>query len=136
MTHRFAHPRRGITLVEVLATMVIVAIVLPVALRGIALTVTLAGLTRQRGEATALAESKLSELQVTGDWQNGMLSGDFGDAWPAYRWEAVVEPWDEEALQQLHIAVTWTTRGAQREVVLSTLVTPTSTSTSTVGATQ
>jgi BirA family biotin operon repressor/biotin-[acetyl-CoA-carboxylase] ligase len=119
-------------LVEVLATMAIVAIVLPVAMRGISIATTLASITRQRGEAIALAESKLNELQTTtGEWQNGVLAGDFGEQWPMYRWEAYIDSWDEADFEQLHVAVIWTSRGADRQVILSTLVSP---STSTGGS--
>lgn len=125
----FRNPRRGTTLIEVLATMVVIAIVLPVAMRGISLATTLAGLTQQRGQATALAESKLSELQATGDWELGNLTGDFGEQSPGYTWEAWVETWDDLSLEQLSVAVKWTSRGSPREIVLATLVTSTSLST-------
>jgi len=121
MIRRRQH-ERGLTLVEVLATMVVVAVVLPVAMRGITLCTSLAGITQERGEATMLAESKLNELQATGDWQYGALAGDFGEDWPDYRWEAYVEEFGELNLDQLHVVVTWTSRGQEREVVLTTLV--------------
>jgi type II secretion system protein I len=114
--------RRGITLVEVLATLTIIAIVLPVVMKGIALATTLAGQTRQRSEATSLAESKMNELIVSGDWQSGQLSGDFGTDWPGYTWHADVAAWDEADLNELHVAVLWTSRSVQRQIVLTTLV--------------
>lgn len=114
--------RHGITLVEVLATLAIVAIILPVAMKGIALATTLAGQTRQRSEATSLAESKLNELIVSGDWQSGQLSGDFGTDWPGYTWQADVNTWDEADLSEVRLTVLWTSRDVQRQIVLTTLM--------------
>ena len=46
------------TLAEVLATIAIVVIVIPVAMRGVGLATSLASLTRQRAEAVALGGLK------------------------------------------------------------------------------
>lgn len=114
--------RRGLTLIEVMATITVMAIVLPVAMRGIALAGSVAGLTRQRAQATALAESKLDELLLTQEWQLGDESGDFGSDFAGYRWESVVGEWEETNMRQLQVSVIWVNRGNQRQVVLSTLV--------------
>lgn len=113
---------RGVTLAEVLATVAIMAVVIPVAMQGISVATGLAGLTRQRAEATALAQSKLNELVVLGEWQTANLSGDFGDAWPDYRWKADVSNWEEADMEQLDVVVSWTSRRGPRQIVLSTLV--------------
>jgi prepilin-type N-terminal cleavage/methylation domain-containing protein len=120
---RRPHARRGFTLIEVLATIVLMGIVLPVAMHGISLCMRSAQSARQRGEAAALAESKLNELVATGDWQYGLLSGDFGEAWPEYRWNgAATERADDPSLHELSVRVAWTTRGQERDVTLTTLV--------------
>lgn len=114
---------RGMTLIEVLATVVLMAIVLPVAMQGVSLAVAASQNARQRTEAASLAESKLAQLVATGDWQYGLLSGDFGDDWPEYRWNGSAEPWQNSVtLRQLSVRVTWTARGQERQVVLTTLV--------------
>lgn len=116
-------PRAGFTLIEVLATLLIIAIVLPVVMQGVALCTSAASTARRRNEAGALAESMLSELVATGDWQNGQLSGTFGDDWPDYRWSAEVGPWGQAAeVQQLDLQVTWTSRNEEQSLTLSTLV--------------
>ena len=68
---------RGFTLVEALAALVLVAIVLPVAMRGVSLALTMASETTRRTEAMVLAEAKLAELLATGAWEDGDLDGDF-----------------------------------------------------------
>lgn len=119
---RAASRRRGLTLVEVLATVVLMAIVLPVAMNGISLCLTAASVARHRTEAAGLAEAKLNEMIATGEWQFGMTSGDFGPAWPDYRWAGGVADWDDPTLSELTVRVFWTARGQQREVALTTLV--------------
>ena len=62
------------------------------------------------------------ELVATGDWQYGLLSGDFGEAWPDYRWSGAAAEWDDPTLRELSVRVVWTTRGQERDVILTTLV--------------
>jgi type II secretion system protein I len=102
--------RRGFTLLEVLFTLMILGLMLPSAMRIVSMTSTGTNLARHRSEASALAESKLTELVGTGQWQNGASSGDFSaDGWPTYAWTADVVNWDQaENMQQLRVTVTWT----------------------------
>jgi general secretion pathway protein I len=113
--------RRGFTLPEVLATLLLLAIVIPSIMKGISLSTAAAGTARQRSEATALAESKLNELVTTGQWQSGGLSGDFGQDWPEYRWEAAAANWEQPSVRQLQVRVLWFARGRNYDVALSTL---------------
>ena len=115
--------RRGLTLVEVLATIVMMAIVLPAAMQGITLCTATSVTARQRSEAAALAEAKLGELIATGDWQFGALSGEFGEAWPEYRWSGSAGAWSSDpTMTELSVRVTWTSRQQEREIVLTTLI--------------
>ncbi len=110
------------TLAEVLAAITIVAIVLPVAMQGISIATGLASVTRQRAEAVALAQSKLNELVISGQWDTAAISGDFAPDHPDYRWEALAGDWEEANMRQLQVTVSWTSRGSQRQVVLATLI--------------
>jgi general secretion pathway protein I len=119
--------RRGFTLIEVLATMMLMAIVLPVIMRGISMATRAASSAKRRTEAAALAEAKLGELISTGQWQNGSLSGDFGADWPGYRWQAQVQQFtqqdsDQQLLQELDVHVTWNAFNEDRDLVVSTLI--------------
>ena len=116
------HGLAAFTLAEVLAAITIIAIVLPVAMQGISIATGLASVTRQRAEAVALAQSKLNELVITGQWDTAAISGDFAPEHPDYRWEALASDWEEANIRQLQITVAWTSRNSQRQVVLSTLV--------------
>lgn len=116
--------RRGVTLIEVLATIVLMGIVLPVAMRGVSLALSAASTARHRTEATSLAESKMGELLATGEWQYGGTAGDFGQEWPGYEWSAETGQWDSNVtdVTQLLVRVTWTARGERQKVDLYTLV--------------
>jgi general secretion pathway protein I len=114
--------RRGFTLVEVLAALVLVALILPAAMRGITTAVSLAALSRQRMEATVLAETVMDEIVATGMWQDSDMSGDFGQDHPGFKWSAQVQDWQDVTLQQLDVDVTWQSAGRQRLVTLTTLI--------------
>ena len=122
--------RSAFTLVEVLATLVLVAIVLPAAMRGISLALAIGSDTARRTEAIQLAESKLSELIATGEWQqDAELSGDFtetpsGDTLEstAFTWTATAEDWLDSTVKELTVRVMWEWRTHQKEVKLTTIV--------------
>lgn len=138
MTDRPRHPvvpnrfgRRGralraFTLIEVLATLLLLAIALPAVLRGISMATSAASQAKHRGDAYGLCQSKLNELLATGQWQNGNLAGDFNPDNPGYRWSASTLAWTDPSVEQLDVHVIWTGRGKEQDVVLSTLVYPNS----------
>ena len=115
---------RGLTLVETSAALLLVAIVVPAAMRAVSAATLASGVARQQGEAAALAQSKLAQLVVTGEWELGSQVGDFGAEWSSYDWELTVGDWSIEGVRQLHLAVNWNTRGQSRTVGLTTLVYP------------
>lgn len=116
------HNASAFTIIEVLATLVLTAIVLPAVVAGISLSLATAGYARQRTEAAWLAQSKLAELVAAGELHDSQLSGDFGPDWPAYRWSAQVNQWEDDKLLQLDVSVSWTRRSRERSVTLTTLV--------------
>jgi type II secretory pathway pseudopilin PulG len=109
-------------MVEVLVTLAFASILLPTVMQGISLCLTTAGLARQEAQAAALAHSKLTELVATGQYQTGALSGDWGQDWPEFRWEAQLTSWDNIALDQLEVTVSWKISGRDRSVSMATLV--------------
>ncbi len=112
----------GFTFIELLATVVFLGIIMPVAMQSIGLCTRLGGNSRRQIEAASLARTKLTELTCTGDWQSGEKSGDFGEDWPGYRWTAVVSSWPDSTVSQLDLTVTWQSQGQERSVTLTTLV--------------
>jgi len=126
ISHCTLHPSHfccgGFTLIEVLATVVLIGIIMPVAMRSIGLCTRLAGQSRKQFEAASLAHTKLTELVVSNDWSSGAKTGDFGTDWPGYRWTATVSSWTDSAVSQLDVKVTWQSQGRERSVTASTLV--------------
>ena len=125
------HRGRGFTLIEVLAALLLMAVVMPVVMNGISLATRTSSTARRRDEAAGLAQAKLAEIIASGQWQNGNLSGDFSPDWPDYRWEAALQAQmnsnlgittTEVTLQQLDLRVIWRARNAEDSVTLSTLV--------------
>ena len=113
--------RSAFTLVEVLVSLVLVAIILPVAMKGISLITGLAGSAKQHLEAGSLAETKLAELLATGAWQDGDATGDFGQDWPVYRWTAEARDREGTTLREVEVSVQWTRRATDRSITLTTL---------------
>ena len=135
-TGRGRQARRAFTLIEVLAALLLIGIVLPAIMKGIAASSSAASSARHRNEASGLVESKLGEIVATNQWQdNTDFSGDFGTDWPDYKWHATVQPWAGDttgtSLQQLDVTVTWLARGREDSMTLSTLVYQRSTTTTT-----
>ena len=130
-SHPGPRPRRGFTLIEVLAAMALTSIVLPVAMRGISVCANTASDARHRAEATGLAEAKLNELIATNQFQGGVMAGDFGADWPDYHWSAELVNWSPvnavdngngNTISELDLHVTWNGRGSERSLTQSTLV--------------
>lgn len=113
-------------MVEVLATLVLLAIVLPAVTQGIHLASSAASSSRHRTEASGLAESKLNELIATDQWQNGQTAGDFGADWPEYRWQATLSNWQYDntsaGLEQLDVQVSWNAGNRPDSITVSTLI--------------
>lgn len=114
----------GFTLVEILATFVLIAIILPVAMHGISLAAKLASQARHRVEAGTLARQTLNDLVLSGDWAEGNREGEVSGDTTAYSWRLDVLDWEEEdAVKQLDLSVAWEDSGGEdNTVVLSTLV--------------
>ena len=114
--------RGGFTFIELLATVVFLGIIMPVAMQSIGLCTRLGGQSRRQIEVASLARAKLTELTCSSDWKTGEKNGDFGTDWPGYRWTATVYNWTDSTVSQLDLTVTWQSQGRQRSVTLSTLV--------------
>jgi prepilin-type N-terminal cleavage/methylation domain-containing protein len=114
--------RRGFTLVEVLATLVLIGIVLPFAVRGTSVALNTASNAKHVAEAAGLAEAKLAEIVSQGDWATGTTQGDFGQEWPEYKWRVQTTTSDTTAnVTEIMLSVVWTERGKERAFNVSTL---------------
>ena len=114
--------RRAFTLVEALAVVSIVGLILPGVMYGIAMSTGAAGLARQMDAAGALASNKLTEIVATNTWLTGDANGDVEATPLRFHWVSHVQDWTEPNLHQITVEVSWTARGRDRTVAVSTLV--------------
>jgi type II secretion system protein I len=114
--------RRGFTLVEVLAALLMMAIVIPVAMEALGVASRLGVLGQRKAAAMRVAERLLSELIVEGQTQQASSSGSLVEGDITYPWTSRVENWPEDALQQLTVTVQFTAQGGLFDVSATTLV--------------
>ncbi len=119
--------RCAFTLAEVLAALLFLSIVIPVASQGLRVA-SLAGEVGQRKMVAARIGNKvLNELKVTSQLQNTGQSGAVLDHGVNYRWTMKNQAWTEDTVSQMTVAtvtVSFTAQANNYEVHLSTLVAP------------
>ncbi len=107
-----------------MVTTLMVAIILPVAVKGLTLINNLARTSSDRAIALSLAESKLAEIIVDEDWGNGYAEGDFEDFeyLERYHWNLIST--DTSSVKKLELTVKWTSREVEKTLTLTTMVEP------------
>ena len=111
--------RSGFTLIEVLATMVLLAIVLPAIMRAATISLAAASSARHLTEAATLGEAKLNELVALNSWSQN-TTGDFSPDKPDYHWTLESGARDY-GVYDVRLTVTWSEAGKERKLLLSTL---------------
>ena len=116
---------RAFTLAEVLAAMMFMAIVIPVAVQGLRIA-GLAGEVGQRKIVAARIGNKiLNELKVTGQLQNASQSGVVKEGGLQYNWSVRSQIWTEDTTSPMTLVtltVAYNAQGKNYDVRLSTLV--------------
>jgi hypothetical protein len=102
--------------------MVFMAVLIPVAVEAVLVAHRLASAADRRAVAAQLADNRLHRLVVEQAWSTGGTEGDFGEEWPAYRWELAAQDWPEDELTLLTLTVLYDVQGREQVVRLSTLV--------------
>lgn len=114
---------RAFTLIEVLASLLLMAIIIPVAMEGMSVASRAGILGQRKAAAMRVAERVLNELIVQNETQHGSSSGNTLDGDTNYPWTMRSETWSEDAMIQLTVTVTFTVQGNAYEVSASTLLT-------------
>ena len=122
-----ARSSRAFTLLEVLAALLLVAVVLPVLMGAINTATHLGGLASDRARAAMLAENRLNEIILDESWQFGDAVGEFttdidGPDAARYLWELHVEQWLDPSVRKLTMTVHWERRGRPQTITLTTAV--------------
>src|ERR1051325_10328086 len=111
------------TLAEVLAALLFMAIVIPVAMQGLRIASRAGSVAERKAVGARLAERKLNELIVTGQWQSAAQKGTVREGLQEYQWQLQSEPWSEDgAMRQLTVQVDVPVQGREYPVAVSTLV--------------
>ncbi|MDY6986542.1 MAG: prepilin-type N-terminal cleavage/methylation domain-containing protein [Thermodesulfobacteriota bacterium] len=104
----------GFTLLEVMIALAIIAIALVAALGSQSQSVSLANEAKFTTTVTLLAQRKIAELEAKDAEDLISDSGDFGDNFPGYRWEAVItdlamEGFEEASkhVKRIGLTVSW-----------------------------
>ena len=114
----------GFTLAEVLAALLFMAIVIPVAMQGLRIANLSGQVAERKSMAARLGQNLLSEVLVTGQQATSTQGGTVEEGPYQFRWQMRNETWDKEALRLVSIDVTFAVQGRDYDVRLSTLMDP------------
>ncbi len=110
------------TLAEVLAALLFMAIVIPVALEGLRIASLAGQVGERKAVAARVADRVLNEFAVTGALPGGNDSGSIMEGPYEYRWSVESGAWLDDATVQLKtVKVMYQVQGRDYEVTLSTL---------------
>jgi type II secretory pathway pseudopilin PulG len=111
----------GFTLAEVLAALMFMAIVIPVAMQGLHIASRAGQVAERKREAARVAERVLNENLVTTNSIQSAQSGVVQELDREYRWTLRTERWTEATMQLMSVEVTFPVQGEDYTVRLSTL---------------
>jgi len=114
--------RSAFTFAEVLAALLFMAIVIPVAMQGMQLANRAGVVAYRKSVATRLADQQLNELLVLGTWQSAGQGGSFSGRYRDYRWRLSLEPWIDPNMRLISMEVSYLVQNHEYQVRLSTLV--------------
>ncbi len=112
----------GFTLAEVLAALLFMAIVIPVAVEAYRISSLAGEVSVRKAEATRVADRVLNESIVMTNWTQSSLSGTITENGLEFRWTLKNQIWPVDSMMQLLTAeVAFDAAGREYTVRLSTL---------------
>ncbi len=133
--HRTTSDEGGFTLLEVLLAIGLLAIALPILLGLRNFDLDLQDRASELTSATLLAQEKLLEVELSGQYAVGETAGEFStlplgaqtslQAVPravGYRWKRTIAPTPLELVREIRIKVTWPRADREEQVEVSTYV--------------
>lgn len=116
--------RAAFTLAEVLAAMLFLAIVIPVAVEALHVSSLAGEVAARKGAAARIADRVLGESLVTTNWSGGGQRGRISEGALDFDWTLTTQNWPQDATMQLLTAeVKFPAQGKDYLVRLSTLAT-------------
>ena len=112
----------GFTLVEVLAALMLLAIVIPTAVEALHVATRAGEVAARKGAAARVADSILNNSIVMTNWngggtQNGVTTEGAVD----YRWTLTSQTWQQDSMKLLTVTVQYPVQGQNYSVTMSTL---------------
>jgi type II secretory pathway pseudopilin PulG len=98
--------RPGFTLVEVLAALLFMAIVIPVAVQGLQIASRAGEVAQRKVEAARGAERFLNANIVTTNWTQSSQSGTALEGTREFRWTLLNQPWSQNMTNQIPVETT------------------------------
>jgi hypothetical protein len=118
--------KRAFTLAEVLAALLFMAIVVPVAMQGLHIASLAGSVAQRKGEAARIGQKILNESLITTNWNQSIQSGTIVEGQRQFRWTLRSDPWTQDpaqnVLRQLSVEVNFTAQNRDYSVKLTTLV--------------
>ena len=111
-------------MIEVLASLLLMAIIIPVAMHAMTLATRAGVLGQRKAAAMRVADRVLNDLIATGQAMQASTSGTTAEGDATYAWTLESQTWPEDAMLQLTVRVTFAVQGANFDVSASTLVDP------------
>ncbi len=123
---RINRPAAAFTLAEVLAALLFMGIVVPVAIEGLHVASLAGTVAERKAEAARVALRVLNESLVTTNWIQAVQTGTATEGWRQFRWTLHNDPWNEDAnqnvMRQLSVEVVFTAQSRDYSVRMTTLV--------------
>jgi type II secretory pathway pseudopilin PulG len=114
------------TLAEVLAALLFMGIVVPVAIEGLHVASLAGTVAERKAEAARVAQRILHESLITTNWVQTVQTGTATEGWRQFRWTLHNDPWNEDpnqnVMRQLSVEVVFAAQGRDYSVRMSTLV--------------
>jgi type II secretory pathway pseudopilin PulG len=120
--NRRGQGQAGFTLAEVLAAMLFMAIVIPVAVDGLRVANLAGQVGERKAVAARIAERVLNEWIITGQTQTANQRGTVREGVLEFAWTIRVEPWNQDTMRLATAEVTYEVQGGTYDVHLSTLL--------------
>jgi type II secretory pathway pseudopilin PulG len=114
-------------LVEVLASLLLMAIIVPVAMQGMSIASRAGIVSQRKAAAMRVAERVMDEMIATNQLTQNSTNGSQTDGDTTYAWTMAAEPWTADTMTLLTVHVTFTVQGHDYEVAASTLFDPATT---------
>ena len=114
--NRNLQPDSGFTLLEIMVALSIIAIVLVSVYKMQAQTISMNYEARFYATAPLLAQLKIAEVEMENSDEQTDESGDFGDEFPGYRWNVIINEIESEPLgyiaenlKQINVSISFNT---------------------------